>query len=56
MYNKTHWQDRVVDPETGEVIQEGTFMSAQRFSNSEKGISAHNEVITEVQSDIESME
>ena len=56
MYNKTHWQDRVVDPETGEVIQEGTFMSAQRFNNIENGIAANNELITEVQSDIESME
>lgn len=56
MYNKTHWQDRVVDPETGEVIQEGTFMSAERFNNIENGIAANNELITEAQSDIESME
>ncbi len=56
MYNKTHWQDRVVDPETGEVIQEGTFMSAERFNNIENGIAVNNELITEVQSNIESIE
>lgn len=56
MYNKTHWQDRVVDPETGEVIQEGTFMSAERFNNIENGIAANNELINEAQSDIESIE
>ena len=42
MYNKTHWQDRVVDPETGEVIQEGTFMSAEHFNNMEEGIAANS--------------
>lgn len=42
MYNKTHWQDRVVDPETGEVIQEGTFMSAEHFNNMEEGIATNS--------------
>ncbi len=39
MYNPTKWQDRVVDAETGELIQEGTDQSAANFNNMENGIS-----------------
>ena len=39
MYKRTKWQDRVVDAETGEVIQEGTDQSAGNFNNMENGIS-----------------
>ena len=39
MYNRTKWQDRVVDAETGELIQEGTDQSAGNFNNMENGIS-----------------
>ena len=39
MYNRTKWQDRVVDAETGELIQEGTDQSAANFNNMENGIS-----------------
>ena len=38
MYNNTNWLDRVVDAETGEVIQEGTDQSAGNFNNMENGI------------------
>lgn len=38
MYNNTKWLDRVVDAETGEVIQEGTDQSAANFNNMENGI------------------
>ena len=38
MYNRTKWQDRVVDAETGELIQEGTDQSAGNFNNMENGI------------------
>lgn len=38
MYNKTLWKDRVVDSQTGEVIQQGTEQSAGHFNNMETGI------------------
>ena len=38
MYNNTKWLDRVVDAETGELIQEGTDQSAANFNNMENGI------------------
>lgn len=43
-YNKTTWQDHVVDPETGQVIQEGTPESATNFNNMETGIFANDSV------------
>lgn len=39
MYTRTKWQDRVVDAESGELIQEGTNQSAANFNNMENGIS-----------------
>lgn len=38
MYNNTNWLDRVVDSETGELIQDGTDQSAANFNNMEDGI------------------
>ena len=38
MYKNTEWLDRVVDAANGELIQEGTDMSAGNFNNMEKGI------------------
>ena len=38
MYNQTHWLDKVVDPDTQEVIQPGTPQSAGNFNNMENGI------------------
>ena len=38
MYNQTHWLDKVVDPDTQEVIQQGTPQSAGNFNNMENGI------------------
>ena len=38
MYNQTHWIDEYKDPDTGEVIQEGTSQSAGNFNNMENGI------------------
>lgn len=38
MYKNTKWIDKVVDAETGELIQEGTDQSAGNFNNMENGI------------------
>lgn len=38
MYNRTKWLDRVVDADSGEVIQEGTNQNAENFNNMENGI------------------
>lgn len=38
MYKNTEWRDRVVDAETGELVQEGTDQSAANFNNMEEGI------------------
>lgn len=37
-YKKTEWQDHILDPETGTVIQQGTRFTAQRANNFEDGI------------------
>jgi hypothetical protein len=42
-YNITTWQDHVVDPGTGAVIQQGTPQSATNFNNEERGIFSSNE-------------
>ena len=38
MYKNTKWLDKVVDAETGELIQQGTDQSAANFNNMENGI------------------
>lgn len=40
MYNATKWLDKVVDVDSGEVIQAGTDQSAAHFNNMESGITA----------------
>lgn len=42
MYNRTKWQDEVRDTDTGELLQEGTNMSAVNFNNMEDGINDAN--------------
>ncbi len=42
MYRRTFWLDKVVDADTGELIQEGTDQSAGHFNNAEHGISDVN--------------
>ena len=37
-YVKTVWQDHLVDPTSGEIIQQGTRFTAQRINNIEDGI------------------
>lgn len=37
-YSKTDWKDHIVDMDTGEVIQEGTPVSARHMNNIEAGI------------------
>ncbi|MBO5968588.1 MAG: hypothetical protein J6S14_08840 [Clostridia bacterium] len=39
MYTKTKWLDKVIDAETGELVQEATDQSAKNFNNMETGIS-----------------
>lgn len=39
MYKNTKWLDRVVDADSGAILQEGTNMSAGNFNNMENGIS-----------------
>ena len=38
MYKGTEWADDVYDPETGELILEGTPVDAARLNQMEKGI------------------
>lgn len=37
-YNKTEWEDHIVDPTNQEVIQQGTRFTAERANNIENGI------------------
>lgn len=41
-YSRTVWQDKIKD-ETGQVIQEGTPLSAENLNNIENGISENTE-------------
>lgn len=43
-YPNTKWQDHVVDPGTGAVIQQGTPQSATNFNNQENGIFSNHEL------------
>lgn len=46
MYVKTDWKDHIVNPESGEVIQQGTRFTANRANNMEEGIhKAHENII-----------
>jgi len=38
LYNRTYWQDHIVDEATGEVLVEGTLQDAEHFNNMEEGI------------------
>lgn len=38
MFIVTNWKDRVVDSTSGEVIQNGTPLSAAKFNHMENGI------------------
>lgn len=38
MYKNTKWRDEVWDTDSGELMQEGTDMSAGNFNNMENGI------------------
>lgn len=38
LYQKTIWEDRVVDPETGEILSLGTPLSANNLNNIENGL------------------
>lgn len=38
MYDKTVWIDHIVDPNTGEVLQQGTRFDQQKMNNIENGI------------------
>ncbi|MED1945843.1 MULTISPECIES: hypothetical protein [Brevibacillus] len=46
-YQKTGWVDHIVDPVTGEVVQQGTKVTASRMNKMEQGI-ADAHVLTEV--------
>lgn len=46
-YQKTGWVDHIVDPVTGEVVQQGTKVTATRMNKMEQGI-ADAHVLTEV--------
>lgn len=46
MYNKTAWQDHVVDQGTGAVIQQGTPVSAGNLLNLENGSFENRESVT----------
>ena len=39
MYKNTKWLDTVKDAETGEIVQEGTNVTAGKLNNMENGIS-----------------
>lgn len=42
-YIPTEWRDHIVDPITGEVIQQGTSVSATKLNNMERGITEAHE-------------
>jgi hypothetical protein len=49
MYDKTEWIDHVVDPESGEVIVEGTRFTSQKMNKIEQGIADAHEAVETVE-------
>lgn len=54
-YIKTEWKDHIVDIDTGEVIQEGTPISARVMNNIEEGIYSNTNEIEKNSTDITSL-
>jgi hypothetical protein len=54
-YNKTEWKDHIVDMDSGEVIQEGTPISANVMNNIEQGVYNATSEVTKNSSDITSL-
>ena len=54
-YNKTNWLDHVKDIDTGEVIQQGTPISARNLNNMEDGIATNSTLARNNKSDIVSL-
>ncbi|MEF2965680.1 inorganic polyphosphate kinase [Paenibacillus sp. M1] len=59
-YNRTVWQDHIVDMSTGEVIQEGTPIAARPLNNIEEGVASvteaanqHATLIGDLRSEVE---
>lgn len=54
-YIKTEWKDHIVDIDTGEIIQEGTPISARVMNNMEEGIYSNTNETAKNSSDITSL-
>lgn len=54
-YLKTEWQDHIKDIDTGEVIQQGTPISARNLNNMEDGIEFNNTQTRTNKTDITSL-
>ncbi len=51
-YSRTVWQDKIKD-ETGQVIQEGTPLSAQNLNNIEAGIEENTEQLLSIEKNVD---
>lgn len=54
-YNPTEWIDNIRDIDTGEVIQEGTPLSARNLNNMEDGIEVNDKLARRNKSDVVSL-
>lgn len=54
-YKKTEWVDHIKDIDTGEMIQQGTPISARNLNNIEEGIANNNVVSKNNKADITSV-
>ena len=48
-YQKTIWKDRIKNPITGEIIEEGTLFTQERANKIEDGIAEAHRLVTDVQ-------
>ncbi len=55
-YERQTWKDHLVDKLTGEIVQRGTVLRAERFEHIEDGIVANQEAIESITQTVESIE
>ncbi|MFA4137699.1 MULTISPECIES: hypothetical protein [unclassified Brevibacillus] len=51
-YERQFWADRLVNPETGETIQEGTRYTARRMNHIEEGIKGIDDIVIKMENRI----
>lgn len=55
-YEKQEWKDHLIDKITGQIVQKGTILKAERFEHIEDGIVANCKAIESLSQTVDSLE